>query len=75
MKLLTLTQLAELAGASDTSLLRKDIKAKRLRATKLGKTWLVKENEAQRWIKDEWPTHIASRDKPIGAKSKKSAKS
>ncbi len=71
MGLLTLTQLAERAGAPDTSVLRRDIQAGQLTATKFGKTWLVDEAEGSRWEREVWPVHEAKRRKPAGAKSKR----
>lgn len=73
MGLITLAQLAERAGAPDTSLLRKDIKAGQLAATLYGKTWLVDESEGERWIREVWPRHDANRRKPAGARTKKQA--
>jgi len=77
---ITLTLLAERAGANGagapaTSTLRRDIKAGLLRAELVGKTYLVNEVEAARWLADVWPKHLEGRDKPIGAKNKKTAKS
>jgi hypothetical protein len=71
MGLITLAQLAEQAGATDTSTLRKDIKAGLLAATLYGKVWLVDEAEGERWMREVWPQHEAKRRKPAGARTKK----
>lgn len=67
---LTLVELAERAGAPDTSTLRKDIKAGLLNAIKFGQTYVVEEEEGERWIREVWPDHQANRKKPIGSKRK-----
>lgn len=49
MNLLTLTEISQRTGY-ETSTLRRAIQRGNLKATKLGKTWLVAENDLKRWL-------------------------
>lgn len=71
--MLTLDEIAARADppVPDTSIMRRDIKAGLLTPLgKFGPAWAIDEAEAERWIRDVWPKHVAARKKPVGSKKK-----